>query len=68
MGQPIVFASFNYRLAHFGFTASREFDEAGLLNLGFEDQRNALRWIQKHIASVGNYKHLTIRWTKLTSR
>ncbi|KAH0593279.1 hypothetical protein MHUMG1_09001 [Metarhizium humberi] len=53
MGQPVVFASFNYRLAHFGFTASREFDEAGLLNLGFEDQRNALRWIQKHIASFG---------------
>ncbi|OAA42043.1 sterol esterase carbohydrate esterase family CE10 [Beauveria brongniartii RCEF 3172] len=53
MGQPILFASFNYRLAHFGFTASREFEEAGLLNLGFEDQRNALRWIQKHIASFG---------------
>ncbi|PHH66126.1 hypothetical protein CDD81_189 [Ophiocordyceps australis] len=53
MGRPIVFASFNYRLAHFGFSASRELQEAGLLNLGFEDQRLALKWIQKHIAAFG---------------
>ncbi|PHH83237.1 hypothetical protein CDD82_2848 [Ophiocordyceps australis] len=52
MERPIVFASFNYRLAHFGFSASRELQEAGLLNLGFEDQRLALQWIQKHIAAV----------------
>lgn len=52
MGQPVIFTSINYRLAHFGFTASREFDKAGLLNLGFEDQRVALQWIQKYIAKV----------------
>lgn len=52
MDQPIIVASIQYRLAHFGFTASKEFEEAGLLNLGFEDQRNALRWIQKNIAKV----------------
>lgn len=53
MGQPMVVASINYRLAHFGFTASKEFEDAGLLNLGFEDQRNALHWIQKHISKFG---------------
>jgi acetylcholinesterase len=53
MGQPMVVASINYRLAHFGFSASKELEEAGLLNLGFEDQRNALHWIQKHIAKFG---------------
>lgn len=54
MKQPILFVSLNYRLAHFGFTASKEFADAGLLNLGFEDQRNAFRWIQRNIAKV-NY-------------
>ena len=53
MGQPMIVASINYRLAHFGYTASKEFEEAGLLNLGFEDQRNALHWIQKNIAQFG---------------
>ena len=53
MGQPMVVASINYLLAHFGFTASKEFEDAGLLNLGFEDQRNALHWIQKHISKFG---------------
>lgn len=49
----MIVASINYRLAHFGYTASKEFEEAGLLNLGFEDQRNALHWIQKNIAQFG---------------
>src|SRR5438552_1566178 len=53
MDQPIIVASINYRLAHFGFSASKEFEDAGLLNLGFEDQRNAMHWIQKHIAKFG---------------
>lgn len=52
MDQPIIFVSIQYRLAHFGFSASREFEEAGLTNLGFEDQRNALRWIQNNIEKV----------------
>lgn len=45
MDQPIIVASIQYRLAHFGFTASKEFEDAGLLNLGLEDQRNAMRWV-----------------------
>jgi acetylcholinesterase len=52
MNQPVVFVSLNYRLAHFGFMASKEFEGAGLMNLGLEDQRVGLRWIQKNIAKV----------------
>ncbi|SMQ51504.1 unnamed protein product [Zymoseptoria tritici ST99CH_1A5] len=53
MGKPVLFTSINYRLHHFGFTASREFEKEGLLNLGLEDQRVALRWIQKNIKAFG---------------
>lgn len=52
MGQPILFTSIQYRLADFGFTASKEFEDAGILNLGLEDQRNAMRWIQQNIEKV----------------
>lgn len=52
MGQPILFTSVQYRLADFGFTASKEFEDAGILNLGLEDQRNAMRWVQQNIEKV----------------
>lgn len=54
LGRPIIWTSINYRLHHFGFSASREMAEAGVLNLGLEDQRVAMRWIQQNIASVGH--------------
>lgn len=53
IGKPILFTSIQYRLADFGFSASKEFEQAALLNLGLEDQRNAFRWIQKNIAKFG---------------
>lgn len=53
MKQPIIVTSINYRLASFGFTASKEFDQAGFLDLGLEDQQTAFRWIQKNIAKFG---------------
>lgn len=52
MGKPVIVASIQYRLNNFGFSASKEMEQAGLLNLGFEDQRNALKWIQKYISHV----------------
>lgn len=52
MGQPIMVVSINYRLNSFGFSASKEMEEAGLLNLGLEDQRNAMRWVKKYAAKV----------------
>lgn len=53
LDQPVVMVSANYRLNAFGFSASREMEEAGLLNLGLEDQRVALQWVQKHVAKFG---------------
>lgn len=53
LGKPIIGISANYRLNAFGFSASREMEEAGLLNLGLEDQRVAMQWVQKHIADFG---------------
>lgn len=53
MDQPIITVSANYRLNAFGFSASREMADAGLLNLGLEDQRLAMRWVKKHIAQFG---------------
>ncbi|KAI0365187.1 carotenoid ester lipase precursor [Pilatotrama ljubarskyi] len=53
IGQPIIFVSMNYRLSAFGFLGGRAIQEAGLGNLGLHDQREALRWVQKHISAFG---------------
>ncbi|KAI0030033.1 carotenoid ester lipase precursor [Vararia minispora EC-137] len=53
LDQPVVVVSINYRLNGFGFLASKEVKDAGVGNLGLQDQRAALRWIQKYIASFG---------------
>lgn len=50
---PIVFVSMNYRVSGFGFLASKEVKAAGVGNLGLQDQREALRWIQKYISVFG---------------
>jgi para-nitrobenzyl esterase len=51
-GNTIV-VSFNYRLGVFGFMASRAFDRPSDGSYGLEDQRFALRWIQRNIAAFG---------------
>ncbi|KAF9453335.1 alpha/beta-hydrolase [Macrolepiota fuliginosa MF-IS2] len=54
MGSPVIFVSMNYRSARgFGFLASKEVREAGIGNLGLQDQRQALRWVQKYITAFG---------------
>ncbi|EJF60948.1 carotenoid ester lipase precursor [Dichomitus squalens LYAD-421 SS1] len=53
LGEPVVYVSMNYRLAAFGFLASQEVKDAGVGNLGLQDQRLALRWIQKYISAFG---------------
>ncbi|KAJ7599914.1 carotenoid ester lipase precursor [Mycena floridula] len=53
LGQPVVYVSMNYRVTGFGFMASKEVKAAGVGNLGLQDQREALRWIQKYIANFG---------------
>ncbi|KAG2009795.1 carotenoid ester lipase [Coprinopsis cinerea AmutBmut pab1-1] len=51
--EPVVFVSMNYRLNGFGFMAGKEVRNAGVGNLGLHDQREALRWIKKHISAFG---------------
>jgi para-nitrobenzyl esterase len=53
----IVFVSFNYRLARFGFFAhpalSAEQPAGPLGNYGLMDQIAALKWVQRNIAALG---------------
>ncbi|TBU42414.1 alpha/beta-hydrolase [Dichomitus squalens] len=51
--EPVIWVSMNYRLGPFGFLPGREVGEAGVGNLGLQDQRQALRWIQKYISAFG---------------
>ncbi|KAI0709654.1 alpha/beta-hydrolase [Cerioporus squamosus] len=53
MGEPVIFVSMNYRLGPYGFLGGKEVKTAGVGNLGLQDQREALRWIQKYIHRFG---------------
>ncbi|KAJ7644706.1 carotenoid ester lipase precursor [Roridomyces roridus] len=53
LGEPVIYVSMNYRISAFGFLASKEIREAGVGNLGLQDQRQALRWIQQYIGAFG---------------
>ena len=52
-GTPVLYVSFNYRLGALGFPQGPEAVKRGALNLGLHDQRVALQWVQKNIASFG---------------
>ncbi|KAF8313076.1 alpha/beta-hydrolase [Clavulina sp. PMI_390] len=57
-GQPIIYASFNYRLGAFGFLSSTELDTAAsagtaTLNAGLYDMQLALQWVQNNIEAFG---------------
>ncbi|KAI0060457.1 carotenoid ester lipase precursor, partial [Artomyces pyxidatus] len=53
LGQPVIHVSLNYRLTALGFLASAEVQKAGVGNLGLQDQRQAMRWVQKYITAFG---------------
>jgi para-nitrobenzyl esterase len=49
----LVVVSFNYRMGVLGFMAVKGVDAAFNGGLGLEDQRLALRWVQRNIAAFG---------------
>ncbi|KDR82548.1 hypothetical protein GALMADRAFT_134147 [Galerina marginata CBS 339.88] len=53
LGSPVIYVSMNYRLTGFGFLAGKEIKAAGVGNLGLQDQREALRWVQKYVTQFG---------------
>ncbi|KAI0767304.1 carotenoid ester lipase precursor [Fomes fomentarius] len=53
LGEPVIYVSMNYRVSAYGFLSSKEVKEAGVGNLGLQDQRLALRWVQKYISTFG---------------
>ncbi|KAF9068600.1 carotenoid ester lipase precursor [Rhodocollybia butyracea] len=53
LDEPVIYVSMNYRLTAFGFLASQEVKDAGLGNLGLQDQRLALKWVQQYISKFG---------------
>lgn len=59
----MVVVNFNYRVGPYGFLASREIaaNDSMSLNNGLKDQRQALKWVQKHIKQFGgDPDHVTI--------
>jgi carboxylesterase type B len=61
-GTPIIGVSLNYRLSAFGFPNGKEALAAGVTNLGFKDQRLALRWVQENIAAFGGAPDKVTIW------
>ncbi|KAF5615205.1 alpha beta-hydrolase [Fusarium sp. NRRL 25303] len=53
IGRPSIVVSMNYRLQGWGFLAGNDVSKQGLLNLGIQDQRLALQWIQDNINPFG---------------
>jgi len=53
MREPVIFVSMNYRVSAFGFLPGKEVKDAKIGNLGLQDQRLALKWVQKYISTFG---------------
>ncbi|EIM84192.1 alpha/beta-hydrolase [Stereum hirsutum FP-91666 SS1] len=59
--EPMIFATFAYRLGAFGFLGGPEVFANGDGNAGLLDQRAALRWVQTYISAFGgNSGNVTI--------
>ncbi|KAK4119197.1 alpha/beta-hydrolase [Parathielavia appendiculata] len=61
-GTPMLGVSLNYRLSAFGFPQGKEALAAGVTNLGFKDQRLALRWVYENIAAFGGAPDKVTIW------
>ncbi|KAH9073429.1 carotenoid ester lipase precursor [Lactarius deliciosus] len=53
LGQPVIYVSVNYRLSAFGFLPGKEVKAEKVGNLGLQDQRLALKWVQTYISEFG---------------
>ncbi|KAK2126441.1 Alpha/Beta hydrolase protein [Fusarium oxysporum II5] len=62
IGKPIIGISLNYRLGALGFLNSDEVAKTGNTNLGFKDQRLALRWVQENIPAFGGDPEQVTIW------
>ncbi|KAI9437416.1 Alpha/Beta hydrolase protein [Lactarius psammicola] len=51
--QPVIYVSIGYRLSALGFLPGKEARDAKIGNLGLQDQRLALRWVQKYVSAFG---------------
>ena len=62
MGKPMIAVAINYRLNGFGFLDSKPIREQNLTNIGLQDQRMALRWVQENIAAFGGDRSRVTIW------
>lgn len=53
MNERVIYVSFNYRLGTFGFLGGAGPTGENSTNVGLHDQREALKWVQDHIANFG---------------
>ncbi|KAH9030333.1 carotenoid ester lipase precursor [Lactarius pseudohatsudake] len=53
LGQPVIYVSVNYRLSAFGFLPGKEVKAEKVGNLGLQDQRLAMKWVQTYISEFG---------------
>ncbi|KAF4447703.1 hypothetical protein F53441_8798 [Fusarium austroafricanum] len=61
-GKPIIAASINYRVSQWGFLFSEEMQKEGAGNLGFKDQRMAMKWLQDNVAAFGGSPNKVTVW------
>jgi len=61
VSKPIIFVSVNYRVNTFGFLASSHVP-AEDLNAGFQDQRQALAFLQENVAAFGGDPNKVTIW------
>lgn len=60
--KPVIGVSINYRLAAFGFIYGEEIKATHNQNLGLRDQREALKWVNRHISSFGGDPEKVTIW------
>ncbi|KZV76829.1 carotenoid ester lipase precursor [Peniophora sp. CONT] len=62
LNMPVIYVSLNYRNGALGFPQGSGARAAGVGNLGLQDQRLALRWVQQYISAFGGDKDKVTLW------